>query len=105
MTTHAIHAQGKRCVIVIALMLGAGCAAEEEPFLPGFDTFDALISNAVIIDGLGNEPRTGDVLIDDGTIVFVGNSGLSADEIDTRVGRFSSTRSRYVRQDHRAFCQ
>ena len=46
-------------------------------------TFDIVIRNGTIVDGLGGEPYAGDVAISDGIIAAIGTvDGAAAREID-----------------------
>ena len=48
-----------------------------------YDSFDLVIRNGTIVDGLGGDPYRGDVAVSDGVIVAVGSvDGTGAREID-----------------------
>jgi N-acyl-D-aspartate/D-glutamate deacylase len=62
-------------------LLGWGCASAP---LPDADAqYAVLIRNATIIDGTGNRPYTGTLLIGADTIAYVGRNALSDFEADT----------------------
>ena len=47
--------------------------------------YDVIIKNGLVVDGLGNEPRETDIVIDRGKIVSVGSSSKKAKkEIDAK---------------------
>jgi N-acyl-D-aspartate/D-glutamate deacylase len=70
----------------VALLIGvASCEPESGLFLEEFPAIDLLIENGRILDGLGNEPTEGDVVVVAGTIVFVGESGFSNRDLESRV--------------------
>ena len=43
-----------------------------------FGMYDVIIKNGLVVDGLGNEPRETDIVIDRGKIVSVGSSSKKA---------------------------
>ena len=67
------------------IVLFAGCQATPPPTAPAAD-YDALIMNALIVDGSGNPSYPGAIAIKDGKIAAVGNIGMStaARTIDAR---------------------
>jgi N-acyl-D-amino-acid deacylase len=83
----ADHLSVKYFAAVMATLFSVGCVDDQPVFLADYEAFDLLISNAQIIDGLGGEPVTADLLIADGVIVFVGDAEFDPDEIENRVER------------------
>ncbi|MGH8167050.1 MAG: N-acyl-D-amino-acid deacylase family protein [Woeseiaceae bacterium] len=63
----------------------SSCNSPAEVFLPGYEAVDILIENGSVLDGLGNDPVSADVVIVDDTIVFVGDATFTAQELDRRV--------------------
>ena len=81
--------------IGMAIILSA-CGDAGPAFLPQYDAFDLHIANALIVDGSGNEARHGDVLVDDGIIVYVGETALSDTQLNDRVERRIDANGRVV---------
>lgn len=68
------------------LVLGVGARSA----VPTATPTDLVLANGTVIDGLGNEPRTADVVIGDGRILFVGEvdeSKLPSDKVIDVAGR------------------
>lgn len=75
----------RACLLVALLSLAAGCGQAPPPFLSQHPQIDLLIENGFVIDGTGSEPFAADVAIVGDTIVFVGEAGFSAADLDARV--------------------
>jgi len=56
-----------------------------ERFLADYASIDVLIENGTVFDGLGNEPVTADVVIVGDTIVFVGETAFTDEELEGRI--------------------
>jgi N-acyl-D-aspartate/D-glutamate deacylase len=56
-----------------------------ERFLADYDSIDFLIENGTVFDGLGNEPVNADVVIVDETIVFVGETAFTDEDLHGRI--------------------
>ena len=69
--------RGLSCLLVVAL---AACSTT-----PSSPAYDLLITNAQIVDGSGEPPRTGSIAISDGKIAAVGTiSGTATRTIDAK---------------------
>ncbi|WP_084396871.1 N-acyl-D-amino-acid deacylase family protein [Henriciella aquimarina] len=68
-----------RAILPASLLLAVSCQSVEPA-----ETYDVLIENAVIYDGLGGPGRAGDVALREGRIAFVGDDapGRARDVID-----------------------
>jgi N-acyl-D-aspartate/D-glutamate deacylase len=69
------------------LLILFGCQQDPTPFLSAYPKIDLLIENGAVLDGLGNEAVVADVVVVGDTIVFVGDAGFSAEDIETRVAK------------------
>lgn len=86
-----------RALRIGAVLLSlASCGTPEESFLPEYAAIDLLISNAMVIDGRGNDAVPADIAIAGGRIVFVGETAFSDSDLKTRVGRQIDARGRLV---------
>ena len=81
----AVRLPVKVFAVVIVTLFSVGCVDEQTASFADHESFDLLISNAQIVDGLGSKPVTADLLIADGVIVFVGDVNLGSDEIQNKV--------------------
>jgi len=81
--------------LAAAAMLAA-CGQSAEPFLPEYPTIDLLIQNGRIVDGSGNAPADGDVVIVGDTIVYVGTTGFTGPDLGNRVRRRIDAAGRVV---------
>ncbi len=96
--------QPSRLLAATCLLLLAACGrapqpepeAAEDVFLPQFPSIDIFIKNASVFDGLGSAPVRADVGIVGDTIVFVGETEVTFEEMESRVGRFIEADSRVV---------
>ncbi len=80
----------------LALFLLSSCGEPDNGFLPQHPSIDILIRNAAVIDGRGTLPRTADIAISDGRIVFVGATAFSNADLKMRIGRQIDAGNRYV---------
>jgi N-acyl-D-aspartate/D-glutamate deacylase len=85
-----------RAVAGFATMLLAACQPAAEPFLPQYAGIDLLIENGQVIDGLGGEPVSADVVVVGERIVFVGDSAFTETDRDTRIVRTIDAAGRVV---------
>ncbi|HWM29051.1 MAG TPA: amidohydrolase family protein [Woeseiaceae bacterium] len=77
---------GAACwLAIVAIPLLSSCNSPAEVFLPEYEAVDILIENGFVLDGLGSDPVSADVVIVDDTIVFVGDAAFTAQELDRRV--------------------
>ncbi len=72
-------------LVTVVILLLAGCQQAPPPFLAEYPTIDLLIENGAVLDGLGNDAMTADVVVVGDRIVFVGDADFSADDIESRV--------------------
>lgn len=71
-------------LVVLAL---TGCQQQPAPFLAEYSTIDLLIENGAVIDGLGNEAVSADVVVVGDKIVFVGDAEFSDEDLERRVAK------------------
>ncbi len=81
---------------VSVLSFAVLCACGPAPFLSDHPTIDIVIENGRVLDGLGNDPVSADVVVVDGAIVFVGEARFSADVFAMRVPRRIDAAGRIV---------
>ena len=70
---------------IFAVPLLSSCNSPAEAFLPEYEAVDILIENGSVLDGLGSDPVSADIVVVDDTIVFVGDAAFTAEELDRRV--------------------
>jgi len=90
MTTRTI----RTCVITF-LLLG-GCAKAPPPFLEGYASIDLFVENGQVLDGLGGDARSADVVVVGDKIVFVGDAEFTDNDLDTRVKKTIDANGRIV---------
>jgi len=78
-----------------AALLLAGCGGEPA-FLPEFDSIDLVIENGRVLDGLGSAAVDADVAVVGDTVVFVGESAFSDEDLASRVRRRIDAAGRIV---------
>lgn len=83
--TRSVRSHVKYFSVVITAFFSVGCVDEQATRFADHESFDLLISNARVVDGLGSEPVIADLLIADSVIVFIGDANLGPDEIQDRV--------------------
>ena len=83
-------------VRLIALSLLAGCAKAPPTFLEAYASIDLLIENGQVVDGLGGNAQSADVVVVDDKIVFVGDAQFPADDLGTRIRRRIDAANRIV---------
>jgi len=66
--------------------LGA-CGQSAPPFLSGHASIDLLIENGRVLDGVGGDERSADVVVVDDVIVFIGDAEFSEEDLAQRVAR------------------
>lgn len=71
----------KTLTLLLAFVLGWGCATA--PLPDSTAQYSVLIRNATIVDGSGNRPYTGSLLIGGDTIAYVGKNPLRDYHADT----------------------
>lgn len=69
----------------IFCLLAASCRESAAVFLSEYPAIDLLITNGEVLDGLGGDAYTADLVIVDDEIVFVGKTAFSPTELDERV--------------------
>lgn len=74
-------------LVTLVLLILFGCQQDPTPFLSAYPKIDLLIENGAVLDGLGNEAVIADVVVVGDRIVFVGDAGFSAEDIETRVAK------------------
>ncbi len=96
--TNRIPSPSKLTVLCacISLFILSSCSRPVDDFLPEYPSIDILIRNATVIDGRGNAPRTADIAIAGGRIVFVGESEFSNSDLRARIGRQIDAADRHV---------
>lgn len=82
------------CVLVFSLL--GGCAKTPPPFLKEYASIDLLIENGQVLDGLGGDAQSADVVVVGNKIVFVGDAQFTDDDLDTRVRRRIDANGRTV---------
>ncbi len=77
---------GRICLLLASLLLVACGTPDEKASAPedGYGSVDLLIRNGLVLDGMGNEPVSADVVVDAGRIVSIG-ANLAADVTARRV--------------------
>ena len=87
-----------RSIIFSALIvvLTAACAKTPPPFLPDYASIDLLIENGQVLDGLGNDARSADVVVVGSKIVFVGDAQFNAADLNLRVAKRIDANGRVV---------
>lgn len=73
------------CMLVL-LLLG-GCTKPTPPFLAEFASIDLLIENGQVLDGLGNDAQSADVVVVGDKIVFIGDAQFTDSDLNTRVNK------------------
>jgi len=69
----------------LVLSVLAGCEQAPTPFLAEYPAIDLLIENGAVLDGLGTDAITADVVVVGDKIVFVGDAEFSAEDIESRI--------------------
>jgi len=74
-------------ICLLGLSLLAGCAKAPSPFLSEYASIDLLIENGQVLDGLGGDAQSADVVVVGDKIVFVGDAQFTDNDLDTRVSK------------------
>lgn len=82
------------CMVFLASL--GGCERTPPPFLPEYALIDLLIENGQVLDGLGGDARSADVVVVGDKIVFVGDARFTDDDLDTRVKQRIDAKGRTV---------
>jgi len=82
-------------ISLTVLLLGA-CTGSEPPFLPEYGSIDLIIENGQVLDGLGGAAQAADIVVVGDEIVFVGDTGFSAQDFDTRIKNHINANGRIV---------
>ena len=82
------------CVITFYLLVA--CAKTPPPFLEEYASIDLLVENGQVLDGLGGDARSADVVVDGDKIVFVGDAEFTENDLDTRVKKTIDAKGRIV---------
>lgn len=72
------------------------CDNQNQPFLPEQTRIDLVITNGQVLDGLGNEAIKADVVIVDDSIVFVGETRFSKQDLRSRIRRTIDAKGRVI---------
>ena len=72
------------------------CDNQSQPFLPEQTRIDLVITNGQVLDGLGNEAIKADVVIVDDSIVFVGETRFSEQDLRSRITRTIDAKGRVI---------
>ena len=72
------------------------CDNQNQPFLPEQTRIDLVITNGQVLDGLGNEAIKADVVIVDDSIVFVGETRFSKQDLRSRITRTIDAKGRVI---------
>ena len=72
------------------------CDTQNQPFLPEQTRIDLVITNGQVLDGLGNEAIKADVVIVDDSIVFVGETRFSEQDLRSRITRTIDAKGRVI---------
>ena len=72
------------------------CDNQSQPFLPEQTRIDLVITNGQVLDGLGNEAIKADVVIVDDSIVFVGETRFSKQDLRSRITRTIDAKGRVI---------
>ena len=81
--------------VLIFSLLG-GCAKTPLPFLKEYTSIDLLIENGQVLDGVGGDAQSSDVVVVGNKIVFVGDAQFTDDDLDTRVKKRIDANGRIV---------
>lgn len=92
---NSLFRKAARIGFVSCLAINASCGDRPAVFMPEVPVIDLLIENGRVLDGLGNEAVTSDVVIVGDEIVFVGDADLD-DDPEGRVRRRIDAAGRYV---------
>lgn len=84
-----------RAGVFVSLVLITACHGRET-FLGQYPEIDLLIENGTVLDGLGNDAVTADVVVVGDEIVFVGDAEFTDSEREKRVRRRVDATGRYV---------
>ena len=87
---------GKIIICVFVILLLGGCAKTPLPFLQEYTSIDLLIENGQVLDGLGADAQSADVVVVGNKIVFVGDAQFTDDDLDTRVKKRIDANGRIV---------
>jgi len=82
--------------VVVATIILASCQPASPPFLPEYQVIDILIENGQVLDGLGTDAVSADVVVAGGKIVFVGDAAFSAEDLSSRVSKRIDAAGRIV---------
>ena len=80
---------------LIVVLTGA-CTKTPPPFLPNYTSIDLLIENGQVLDGLGNDARSADVVVVGSKIVFVGDAQFTTADLNQRVAKRIDANGRVV---------
>ncbi|MEE8426106.1 MAG: amidohydrolase family protein [Woeseiaceae bacterium] len=86
----------KIAIGVLIFSLLGGCAKTPPPFLKEYASIDLLIENGQVLDGLGADAQSADVVVVGDKIVFVGDAWFTDDDVDTRVKKRIDANGRIV---------
>jgi N-acyl-D-aspartate/D-glutamate deacylase len=72
------------------------CNQIQTPFLAAYPEIDLLITNAQVLDGLGNKAVAADVVVVNDKIVFIGKTEFNDNELNQRVKHIIDAKQRIV---------
>lgn len=82
------------CVLFVSFL--GGCTKTPPPFLAEYASIDLLIENGQVLDGLGGEAQSADVVVVGDKIVFVGDAQFTDDDFDRRIRKRIDAAGRMV---------
>ena len=80
----------------IFALLSISCQQSSKMFLEGYENIDLLITNGMLLDGLGNPAILSDLVIVDDEIVFIGESKFTKEDLDNRVNHHIDAKHQFI---------
>jgi N-acyl-D-aspartate/D-glutamate deacylase len=81
---------------LLGLSLLGGCAKTPTPFLAEYALIDLFIENGQVLDGLGGDAQSADVVVVGDKIVFVGDALFTDSDLETRIKKRIDANGRTV---------
>jgi len=85
-----------RILVSAVFFLLTSCDNKIQPFLPEQTRIDLVITNGQVLDGLGNAAIDADVVIAGDSIVFVGETRFSEQDLNSRITRTIDANGRVI---------